>query len=120
MKERRIDWSTAEVDAAGTLVVTIIGEVDDTWMDGLIHTLDWMEGESHVGEWGEITCGPETFRVENVFESSVAALRQFLNDAVKHANDAADHDRAAAGRDEHRSMDLGPEAARRMTDEFRD
>ncbi len=120
MKERRIEWSTAEVDAAGTLVVTIIGEVDDSWMDELVRTLDWMEGETRAGEWGEITYGPETFRVENISERSVAALRQFLNDAVKHANDAAEHVRAAAARDEHRSMDLGPEAAQRMTDEFRD
>jgi hypothetical protein len=119
MAARRIEWSSAEVDADGTLTVAIAGEVDDIWMDGLISTLDWMEGESRTGGWGEISYGPETFRVENVSEDSVAALRQFLDDAVRHANGAADHDRAAPLSDEHRGTNLGPEAARRMTDEFR-
>ncbi|HSS03704.1 MAG TPA: hypothetical protein VLK89_00770 [Solirubrobacterales bacterium] len=119
MTTRRIEWSSAEVDAVGTLTVAIVGEVDDIWMDGLIRTLDWMEGESRTGGWGQISYGPETFRVENVSEDSVAALQQFLNDAVRHANGAADHDRGAALVDEHRDIDLGPEAARRMTDEFR-
>jgi hypothetical protein len=119
MAPRRIEWSSAEVDAVGTLTVAIVGEVDDLWMDRLIRTLDWMEGESSTGEWGEISYGPETFRVENVSEASVAALRQFLDNAVRHANDAVDHERATVLSDEHRSTDLGPEAARRMTDEFR-
>lgn len=119
MERRRIEWSSAEVDASGTLTVAITGEVDDVWMDGLIRTLGWMQGESRGGGWGEISYGPDTFRVEGVSEDSVAALRQFLDDAVRHANDAAGQDRAAAEPDERRSTDLGPEAARRMTDQFR-
>lgn len=119
MERRQIEWSSAEVDAAGTLTVAIIGEVDDVWMDGLIRTLEWMQGESRGGGWGEISYGPDTFRVEGVSEDTVAALRQFLEDAVRYANDAADQDRAAVVPGEHRSADVGPEAARRMTDQFR-
>lgn len=118
MKRRCIDWSSAEVDADGTLAVKITGEVDDAWMDALVRTLEWMQGESHGGDWGEITYGPETFRVGGVVENSVTALRQFLDDAVRHANDAAEQS-VAAVQDERPATNLGPEAARRMTDQFR-
>lgn len=39
MEQRRIEWSSAEVDAAGALTVAITGEVDDVWMNGLVRTL---------------------------------------------------------------------------------
>jgi hypothetical protein len=118
MQQRRVDWSSAEVDSVGTLTVEISGEADDVWMEALIRTLDWMESETHGGSWEHIDYAPSTFRVEGVSEDSVDLLRKFLDDAVRHANEAAAHDRAAA-EPEGRSADIGPEAARRMTNQFR-
>jgi hypothetical protein len=117
MKPRSIDWTSAEVDADGTLTVTIGGETDDAWMDGLDSTLGWMLQETHEGSWGEITYGPETFRVKAVDEGSVIALRHFLDDAVRHANDATGTTAAIVEKD---SNDVGSEAARKMPQRFRD
>lgn len=120
MDQRRIDWSNAEVDSAGTLTVEISGEADDIWMEALIRTLEWMEGESREGRWGEVDYSPNTLRVEEVAEDSVVALRKFLDDALRHANKAAAEDRNSANAAEGSpSTHVGDEAARRMTDQFR-
>ena len=120
MDQRRIEWSSGKVDSAGTLTVEISGEADDVWMEALIRTLEWMEGETREGRWGEVDYSPNTFRVEGVAEDSVVALRKFLDNAVRHANETAAQERNAANAPEGRtSANVGDEAARRMTDQFR-
>lgn len=120
MDQRRIDWSNAEVDSAGTLTVEISGEADDVWMEALIRTLEWMEGETREGGWGEVGYSPNTFRVEGVAEDSVVALRKFLDDALRHANEAAAQERNSANAAEDSpGTHVGDESARRMTDQFR-
>jgi hypothetical protein len=89
-------------------------------MEALIRTLEWMEGETREGRWGEVDYSPNNFRVEGVAEDSVVALRKFLDNAVRHANETAAQERNAANAPEGSpSAQVGDEAARRMTDQFR-
>lgn len=115
---REIDWSSAEVDDAGTLTVRLDGEADLEWMQALEQTFGWMNAESNDGGWGEIAWSPETIRVEAVDEDSVAALRRYLDDAVANANEAVKVDAVLK---EHGSASEGvdSETAARMTEEFR-
>jgi len=122
MDERQIDWSSAVVDAGHTLTVALTGGPDPDWSKSFNRIMRPLQREAPQGIWGEIRLIRGALQVSGVQDGSEADLREFLETAVRQANDevirrglaqekAAERDRAEV--EDH------AESADRMTDRFR-
>ena len=122
MDERQIDWSTAEVDAAHTLTVALTGGFGSDWNKSFNRIIRPLQREAPQGMWGDVRLIRGELEVTAVQDGSEARLRDFLETAVRQANDefirrglaeekAAERERAVVEDD--------AESADRMTDRFR-
>jgi hypothetical protein len=85
---RRLHWSTATLKD-GDLTVEFAGQGEPTpqWDESFEEALSWMMRETRGGVWGKVWRQPGRIRVDGLQDGSEDALKQFLNDAVRRANE---------------------------------
>ncbi len=122
MDERQIDWSTAVVDAGHTLTVALAGGFDSDWNKSFNRIMRPLQREAPEGLWGELRLIRGALQVTGLQDGCEGTLREFLETAVRQANEevvrrglaeekAAERERAA--------VEDVTESADRMTDRFR-
>jgi len=122
MDERQIDWSSAVVDADHTLTVALSGGLDPDWNKSFGRIMRPLQRETPEGSWGEVRLMRGALQVTGVQDGSEGALRDFLETAVRQANDDVVRrglaQEKAAERERAEVEDVA-ESAGRMTDRFR-
>lgn len=122
MHERRIDWSTAVVDAGHTLTVALTGRLDPDWNKSFNRVMRPLHREAPQGIWGEVKLIRGAIEVSDVQDGSEATLRDFLETAVRQANEDMVRRGLAeeqAAERERAEVEDDAESAGRMTDRFR-
>ncbi len=122
MEERQIDWSTAVVDAGHTLTVALAGGPDTDWSKSFNRIMRPLQRETTEALWGEVRVLRGALEVTGVQDGSEGALRDFLETAVRQANEEVVRrglaQEKAAERERAEVEDVA-EIADRMTDRFR-
>jgi hypothetical protein len=120
-----IDWETAEVkDEDGRLVLKVnLNEVPDKiWVEQFGTIAEGRNRNVGAGHW-EVSWpyGPlqATVKVTGVSAGTEDAVREALNDLIKHVNENAERDRRAASEQAETDQQTAARTAHEMTERFR-
>lgn len=123
VRERSIDWSSANVDQGDVLRVPLTGDWDETWNGAFMRTVEQWQRETRGQTWRGVQLVDDAILVYGVDDdTSQHDLQRYLENAVRQANQEALGERQRAAQEQAREEQDAQErraTAERLTERFR-